>query len=124
MIETSTPAMPQAQTEAPPADRSGNMKRTYLLAIAFLIGLQVVSNLLGFSKQGISLSPVFLAAQITAAIMVVVILAIPAGLITAVGSIWVTKGRGRLFMRSHFYLMALLIPMSVISQLATTYMLD
>jgi hypothetical protein len=100
------------------------MPTIYVGGFAFVVCLQLLGHLLEVSKRGLNVSPTHVAALATAAVLAPVLLAIPAGLITAIGALWVKKGRGRLFMRSHFYLMVFLIPMAVIGQLASLYALD
>ncbi len=96
---------------------SGSSKRlwpAYLLAFAFFAGLITAIRLLADSKAGLNITPTYVAAIMTVGIVFPALLAIPAGIITAIGAIWRKKDRGILFMRSHFYLMAFLIPMSVL----------
>jgi hypothetical protein len=124
MIEPLNPNLPQVQTVAPEVGRSGRMAPTYIIGFAFLVGLQILSSLLEASKKGLSVSPTYVAAVATAAVLAPVVLAIPAGLITAIGAIWIKKGRGLLFVKSHFYLMVILIPVSVFTQLFRLYLAD
>ncbi|HLL05495.1 MAG TPA: hypothetical protein VK539_33305 [Myxococcaceae bacterium] len=124
MPETSNMDVPQLQTEEAPVKGSAKMQQSYLITVACVVGLQIAVGLLEMSKLGSRAPSSHLAVTIIAAISAPLMLAIPAAIITAIGSIWVTKGRGALFMRSHFYLMALLIPMGLISQLVQIYARD
>jgi hypothetical protein len=122
MIESLNAKLPQEQAVGLMFRPLGKMSTVYMVAIAFVVCLQLWSNLLEVSQQEFNVAPAYIVGFAIVAVLVPVLLAIPAGLITAIGAIWVKKGRSRVFMRSHFYLMVLLIPMSVIAQLAKVYL--
>jgi hypothetical protein len=102
---------PQASTTVPTAGSSGRLDLAYQIGFAFLIHLQAASALLDASNQGLVLSPRNAAVVVWSAILGDVIFAIPAGLLTVIGAIWVKKDRGLLFAKSLFFLMAItLVP--------------
>ncbi|MFP2894960.1 hypothetical protein [Corallococcus sp. 4LFB] len=95
------------------------MKAPYLITIVLVVGVQFASLLVEGHKTGVNFSSTYLSAIATAAVLTPLIFALPAAFITGIRSLWNPRGRSIFFVRTHFYLMALLYPLSVLGQLGT-----
>ncbi|MFP2909466.1 hypothetical protein ACLESD_31370 [Pyxidicoccus sp. 3LFB2] len=95
----------------------------YLASLVFFAGFLLATDLFLASKRGL-LTQKYAVAMVMFAVMFPALLAIPAGIITAIGSLSRKKDRGHLFMRSHFYLMAFIILMGRLPDLFQFYLGD